>query len=685
MILGTNTATAVVNGTEPDPTDTRFDAIAAFGRTVRLNGVVEEHNTFGCGTLIAPDLVIAAHHLLPIPTGHYNLPAPGTYTFRFRRNPDGSLGSKEQGWQSFHQVTVEEFILLVDYGGHGDVVLCRLSEPVTHITPMQIATHAKIASLIPGTDAITVAGWGREDTNTTPGGPRGRLLYAQPPLTGITCNTITFMKFNDSDNPCACGVNIHDSGGAVLIGGESGEPFQLAGVHHSFNSAYLVTPNQEPQNATSPIYDTRHDAVAAIGPTTWLTEELYGEPDDGDDREHINTANAVLISPTRVLMSDIALQWTDLQGQLYNTSNPPPSGVFTARFRRNTDGSLGSFQDGWQSFHQVAIESYNVIAPSSFGPRFVIGNLAQPVTHINPMRIAATHRVSSLTPSRPIHVSGWAWAAGEPAGHLARIDYMHLMTCSGITLNSNILPVTQRCGAESYNDGAAYAIERTVRRYAMLEELGSPAGIIAGSGSSSEQPLQPVEAETFPFYYADPDDPRFSATPFIGATPVIIKWFELIALGSANRALGQLVIGSSYFDQCHIHDCARQPRPPLPACADVNGDGVIDEIDENLINAAYGPCGDCENCPEDLDGDCVVGDPDWRIWSNQFDAGLCPCLADFNLDGVVDALDVQYVIDNFGPCDCTEFTCPADLNDDRVVDYLDLLLILDLPDWICLY
>lgn len=684
MILGTNTATAVVNGTEPDPTDTRFDAVAAFGRTENLSGTGQQHNTFGNGTLIAPNLVISAKHLLPTNTGYHNLPDPGEYTFRFRRRCDGSLGSIAQGWESFHQVTVQEFILF-EYGEYQDLMLCVLSSPVTHIVPMQIATHGKIMSLIPGTDEITIAGWGREDTTVAIGGPRGRLLYAQPPLTGVNCSNISFKLFEEPSNPCACGANVHDSGGALLIGGESGEPFQLAGVISGRGYAVLTTPITSPQNAPAPSYDTRHDAVAAVGPTSWLTEELQGEPDDGDNFEHFYTANAVLISPTQLLLQTNFPTRIHPDGQIYYINNLPPPGAYTARFRRNTDGSLGSFSNGWQSFHQVAIESYTLTVQEGFSARFVIATLAEPVAHITPMRIAETHRVNSLTTSRPIHVSGWAWGNEEPVGHLARIDNMYAKSCGTLTLETFNLPVTERCGAEAYSNGAAFAIERSARRYAILEELGSPAGITAGSGSFAEQPIQPVEPEPVPYFYADPDDPRFSVTPFPGATPVLVKWFELVALSFEVGTIGQLLIGSVHFDQCHIHDCARPPRPPIMGCADVNGDGIIDEKDQDTILAAYGPCQDCENCPEDLDGDCFVDETDIRIWGQQFDAGLCPCLADFNLDGVVDALDVQYVIDNFGPCDCTEISCPADLNDDRVVDFLDLMLILDLPDWICRY
>jgi len=107
-------ASAVVDGVVVEKTDTRFDAVAAFGRTVNLtgqNGPGNDHNAFCNGTLIAPDMMLMARHC----AGSYgpdNQPPSGLYTFRFRRNTDGSLGTKEAGWQSFHQVEVTHFTFM---------------------------------------------------------------------------------------------------------------------------------------------------------------------------------------------------------------------------------------------------------------------------------------------------------------------------------------------------------------------------------------------------------------------------------------------------------------------------------------------------------------------------------------------------------------------------------------------
>lgn len=46
---------------------------------------------------------------------------------------------------------------------------------------------------------------------------------------------------------------------------------------------------------------------------------------------------------------------------------------------------------------------------------------------------------------------------------------------------------------------------------------------------------------------------------------------------------------------------------------DINGDGVVNVEDLLMLLAAWGPCDDCENCPEDLNGDCLVNVEDLLI------------------------------------------------------------------------
>jgi hypothetical protein len=82
-----------------------------------------------------------------------------------------------------------------------------------------------------------------------------------------------------------------------------------------------------------------------------------------------------------------------------------------------------------------------------------------------------------------------------------------------------------------------------------------------------------------------------------------------------------------------------QVVPPGPCCCagDLDGNGIVDAKDVDLVTLLFGPC------PDDL-----------------------PCPADFDGNGVVDLADVQFVLANFGVC------CFADLNDDRRVDETDV-------------
>ena len=93
------------------------------------------------------------------------------------------------------------------------------------------------------------------------------------------------------------------------------------------------------------------------------------------------------------------------------------------------------------------------------------------------------------------------------------------------------------------------------------------------------------------------------------------------------------------------------PRPDCPG--DGNGDGVVDEADEDDLLSIWGP--------------------DW------FCAQTCPqvggyCIADVNQDGMVDIQDWLIVLNSAGPCEDPK-NCPADINGDGVVDQLDLDLV----------
>lgn len=199
----------VANGTEPAVDDWRYDAVAAFSRTNWFNGVVHEHNNFCSGTLISPDTVLLADHCLSSSYSETNPPPAELYSLRFRRNPDGSLGTVAQGWQSFHHVTVDHFTFP---DTNNDIIIAHLSEPVMHIDPICIGD----ASTLEADDDITFAGWGFSGS-TFNGGTKEKLLTADSVVTSVTSTRVNFPSAFDPNNPCGCGPNNHDSGGAVLV------------------------------------------------------------------------------------------------------------------------------------------------------------------------------------------------------------------------------------------------------------------------------------------------------------------------------------------------------------------------------------------------------------------------------------------------------------------------------------
>lgn len=223
LSLGLVTAPApgIVGGSEPSTTDTRFDAVAAFSRTEWID---DDHNTYGNATLIEYDgmdpaherrLVLFAKHLLGNGWNEYGYtpPAADVHAVRFRRKPDGSLGSIPQGAQSFHMVKIDSYILFAP--SWLDIAIGVLEEPVTHIDPI----HVEDMHAFEGGADIILAGWGMEGPGFIEG-PRGRLLLAGSELTSVDedlWSHVHFMTAWNPDNPCSCGPNMFDSGGAVLV------------------------------------------------------------------------------------------------------------------------------------------------------------------------------------------------------------------------------------------------------------------------------------------------------------------------------------------------------------------------------------------------------------------------------------------------------------------------------------
>ncbi|MGJ8636468.1 MAG: GC-type dockerin domain-anchored protein [Phycisphaerales bacterium] len=232
----------IINGTIPDPDDWRFDAVAAFGKTDLMINVDNYGNHFGNGTLISRDTVLMAEHILDdFNLDQDNQPDPDFFSFRFRRNPDGSLGTTDAGWDSFYHVGVSHFTFP---DPDNDTLIAHLSEPVMHIDPICIGDASSLTS----SDEIIVSGWGRRGPNQGDG-PLGELRLADPPIIFVTSTHIIYRQHNDPLNPCACGGNNNDSGGGLFVEiptqSQSALPeIELVATVHNYGSASIASTHQ---------------------------------------------------------------------------------------------------------------------------------------------------------------------------------------------------------------------------------------------------------------------------------------------------------------------------------------------------------------------------------------------------------------------------------------------------------
>jgi hypothetical protein len=77
-----------------------------------------------------------------------------------------------------------------------------------------------------------------------------------------------------------------------------------------------------------------------------------------------------------------------------------------------------------------------------------------------------------------------------------------------------------------------------------------------------------------------------------------------ISIGAINGGIE----GTGYFVDSFINFDLQGVIP-----GDLDGDGSVGTADLLQLLAAWGPCGNCDKCPEDLDGDCNVATSDLLI------------------------------------------------------------------------
>ena len=239
--LAVTPSQAIINGSEPDPKDRRFDAGGAFSRTAWLTAGTQRraahaHNWFGAATLIAPDTIVTARHLLP----RDREPKLGEFSVRFRRHLLGGLGRKKAGPDSYHQVRIVRWIKAME----DDLAIGILGKPVLHIQPIPVDLRQQAITNVPG----HLAGWGSESRWLGVPVPRRRLMIggnrftvtaddAKVLITDITTEERAWKQnqksgawkrrhFVTSD---AAVANQFDSGGAMLVEADDGS-LRLVGV-----------------------------------------------------------------------------------------------------------------------------------------------------------------------------------------------------------------------------------------------------------------------------------------------------------------------------------------------------------------------------------------------------------------------------------------------------------------------
>jgi hypothetical protein len=266
-------AAALVNGVAPDESDTRFDAIAAFSHSRWLglepeHSNAKDHNWYGNATLIAPDVVILAKHLIK---GNDEPPA-GEYAVRFRRNPAGELATKQDPPGKYHNVKIKRFVTAPD----ADLALGILEEPVEHIEAIALGLDDQALDRA----KVLIAGWGSENKFRGVGGPRKQLLLggtialrpAGAPVIRFPAGETETRDWREdketgqmqqkpyvtSEYPV---VNLYDSGGPILGMDEEGN-VELIGIISTYGGGMALPPAADPD--AFPLQQTAEKGAAAL-------------------------------------------------------------------------------------------------------------------------------------------------------------------------------------------------------------------------------------------------------------------------------------------------------------------------------------------------------------------------------------------------------------------------------------
>ncbi|MCA9011309.1 MAG: trypsin-like serine protease, partial [Planctomycetaceae bacterium] len=207
----------------PNGTDSDFEAVG------RING---SDGNYGSGTLIAPNWLVTAAHVIDVPNA--------TYTVRF-------------AGQSKSYNVVERRVLegwLTNNDTQYDIGLIRLSESVSGITPLKLTNQ----QIKPG-DILPVLGWGKSEygashINQPQGG--GILRNGTIQIDAVTPQTNTMVSvFKQKPSPRAYQESATapgDSGGALLtrrdISAGGGPGYRIAGIVSSGEEPVIFNKKQ---------------------------------------------------------------------------------------------------------------------------------------------------------------------------------------------------------------------------------------------------------------------------------------------------------------------------------------------------------------------------------------------------------------------------------------------------------
>jgi len=250
MLALTSPAAALVNGEAPGPEEKRFDAVAAFSQTKWLvpgGGARQQNNWFGSGVLIAPDVILTARHLIPKKVRVKMLtredPAEGRYMVRFRRHVDGTIGSKAEGPDSYHQVPIMRWVL----AGRSDLALGILAKPVEHIQPVPLLLERDAPT---EKQRCVLAAWGSVSPWRGEKKPRPELRIGENTATAYH-SILRVDSYQVESRETAEGnrkayivdenavPNMYDSGGSMFLFDDQGKPV-LAGIISTYTGGTFL-------------------------------------------------------------------------------------------------------------------------------------------------------------------------------------------------------------------------------------------------------------------------------------------------------------------------------------------------------------------------------------------------------------------------------------------------------------